>query len=228
MTKMKKILLVEDEESLINVLSLNFEIENYQVTIARDGEEALSLFSDDFDIVLLDIMIPKINGFDVCAAIRSKSSVPILIISAKGNSTDRINGLKMGAHDYLVKPFDLEELLLRVNILISRNSKNEPIELSEFNFGNNCINFLKYTASNGKEDIQLSAREIGLLKLLIERKNTVVSRDEILDIVWGEENFPTSRTIDNYIVNFRKYFETNPKEPIYFVNLRGVGYKFQE
>ena len=228
MTKMKKILLVEDEESLINVLSLNFEIENYHVTIARNGEEALTLFSDEFDIVILDIMIPKINGFDVCAVIREKSSVPILIISAKGNSTDRINGLKLGADDYLVKPFDLEELLLRVNILISRNSQESSETLEKFEFGKNRINFRDYTASNGNEDFQLSAREIALLKLLVERKNTVVSRDEILDIVWGEEKFPTSRTIDNYIVSLRKYFETNPKEPIHFINLRGVGYKFQD
>ncbi|MCH2232871.1 MAG: response regulator transcription factor [Crocinitomicaceae bacterium] len=225
---MKKILLVEDEESLINVLSLNFEIENYHVTIARNGEEALDFFSDEFDIVILDIMIPLINGFDVCAAIRAKSSVPILIISAKGNSTDRINGLKLGADDYLVKPFDLEELLLRVNILISRNSQDSGNQLNEYQFGKNKINFLDYTASNGIEEFQLSAREIALLKLLVERKNTVVSRDEILDVVWGEENFPTSRTIDNYIVSLRKYFEINPKEPFHFVNLRGVGYKFQE
>lgn len=227
MTKLKKILLVEDEESLINVLTLNFEIENFQVEIARTGKEALSKFSSAIDLVVLDIMIPEINGFDVCKKIRESSKVPILMISAKGASTDRITGLKLGADDYLVKPFNLEELLLRVTRLIER-SEPEKLEIIQYKFGNNTINFEEYWAESMNGRFQLTAREINLLKLLIENKNKVVSRDQILDKVWGEESFPTSRTIDNYIVSFRKYFENNPKEPVYFINLRGVGYKFQE
>lgn len=220
----KKILLVEDEESLINLIVLNLELENYEVTVAKDGEEALANFAQK-DLVILDVMLPKMNGFDVCERIRKSSDVPILIISAKGTSTDRITGLKLGADDYLVKPFDLEELLLRIGILIDR--KKPETEPSSFVFDNNEIHFKSYEIIGQGEKKIISKREMELLKLLINRKNEVVSRDEILDRVWGTDNFPTSRTIDNYILNFRKYFEKDPHNPIYFKSLRGVGYKFE-
>ncbi|UKN03395.1 response regulator transcription factor [Paracrocinitomix mangrovi] len=221
---MKKILLVEDEESLINVLELNLELENYKVVIARDGEEALSLFNDSIDLVILDVMLPKLNGFDVCSKIRESSLVPIIITSAKGTSTDRITGLKLGADDYLVKPFNLEELLLRMGKLLDRPVANN--EIDNFTFGDNQINFKTYEIVGQNGSAIISKREMELLKLLIDRKNEVVSRDEILDHVWGEDNFPTSRTIDNYILNFRKYFEKDQRNPQYFKSLRGVGYKF--
>jgi two-component system alkaline phosphatase synthesis response regulator PhoP len=222
---MKKILLVEDEESLINVLELNLEIESYAVEIARDGEEALAKFNDSHDLVILDVMLPKINGFDVCSAIRKRSKVPIIFTSAKGTSTDRVTGLKLGADDYLVKPFNLEELLLRIGILINRNTPEAAIDF--FKFGENAIDFRSYEIKGPRGSTQISKREMALLKLLISRKNEVVSRDEILDEVWGTESFPTSRTIDNYILNFRKYFEVDPRKPHFFINLRGVGYKFE-
>ena len=223
---MRKILLVEDEESLINVLELNLEMEGYQVVVARDGEQALTTFDDSFQLVILDVMIPKISGFDVCESIRKQSDVPIIITSAKGTSTDRITGLKLGADDYIVKPFNLEELLLRIGKLISR-PKSKKSQLSEqYTFGDNEVNFRTYEIKGQTGDAVLSKREMELLKLLIERKNEVVSRDEILDEVWGEENYPTSRTIDNYILNFRKYFEKDQRNPQYFKSLRGVGYKF--
>lgn len=222
---MKKILLVEDEESLINVLELNLEMEGYLVTVARDGEVALEKFNNSFDLIILDVMLPKINGFDVCKEIRAKSQVPIIFTSAKGTSTDRVTGLKQGADDYLVKPFNLEELLLRIGILINRPKQEQ--EMVNFVFGSNEINFMTYEIKSQKNRTTISKREMELLKLLITRKNEVVSRDEILDKVWGKENFPTSRTIDNYILTFRKYFEIDPSNPQYFKNLRGVGYKFE-
>jgi two-component system alkaline phosphatase synthesis response regulator PhoP len=225
---MKKILLVEDEESLINVLTLNLEMENYLVEVAQDGAKALEIFNDSFDLVILDVMIPKINGFDVCKEIRAQSGVPILFTSAKGTSTDRINGLKLGADDYLVKPFNLEELLLRIGILINRNNgAQQQDELETFEFNGNEINFKTYEIIAKGDTMTISKREMELLKLLIAKKNEVVSRDEILDEIWGKDNFPTSRTIDNYILNFRKYFEEDPRNPLYFKNLRGVGYKFE-
>ncbi|MCG8574921.1 MAG: response regulator transcription factor [Flavobacteriales bacterium] len=225
---MKKILLVEDEESLINVLTLNLEMENYLVEVAQDGAKALEIFNDSFDLVILDVMIPKINGFDVCKEIRAQSGVPILFTSAKGTSTDRINGLKLGADDYLVKPFNLEELLLRIGILINRNNgTQQQDELETFEFNGNEINFKTYEIVAKGDTMTISKREMELLKLLIAKKNEVVSRDEILDEIWGKDNFPTSRTIDNYILNFRKYFEEDPRNPLYFKNLRGVGYKFE-
>lgn len=222
---MKKILLVEDEESLINVLTLNLEIENYQVEVANTGKVALEKFNETFSLVILDVMLPEINGFDVCAKIRQISNVPILFISAKGNSTDRINGLKLGADDYLVKPFNLEELLLRVAILIDRQ-KTDVIP-DTFEFSGNQINFKTYKILAKGKEITLSKREMELLKLLISKKNEVVSRDEILDLIWGKDQFPTSRTIDNYLLNFRKYFEVDTRKPQYFKSLRGIGYKFE-
>lgn len=221
---MKKILLVEDEESLINVLELNLEMENYQVVIAKDGNEAISKFDNSIDLVILDIMIPKMSGFDVCSVIRKQSNVPIIITSAKGTSTDRISGLKLGADDYMVKPFNLEELLLRIGKLVDRPKVSMQQEI--FQFGGNSVNFKTYEISGIHGSMVISKREMELLKFLIERKNEVVSRDEILDRVWGKNNFPTSRTIDNYILNFRKYFEKNQRNPQYFKSLRGVGYKF--
>ena len=222
---MKKILLVEDEESLINVLSLNLEMENYAVEIATTGKMALSLFNNSFSLVILDVMLPQLYGFDVCCIIREKSNVPILFISAKGNSTDRINGLKLGADDYLVKPFNLEELLLRVGILINRQKTDLVPEV--FEFADNKINFKTYLISAKGKEIKISKREMELLKLLISRKNEVISRNEILDTVWGKDQFPTSRTIDNYLLNFRKYFEKDTRKPLYFKSLRGIGYKFE-
>lgn len=222
---MKKILLVEDEESLVNVLTLNLEMEQYNVDVVNNGKAAIEQFNDSYDLVILDVMLPELNGFDVCAQIRKKSQTPILFISAKGNSTDRITGLKMGADDYLVKPFNLEELLLRIAILINRKKQDTEIEV--YSFGKNKINFKTYEVEADGEIINLSKRELALLKFLISKKNEVVSRDEILDEIWGKDKFPTSRTIDNYILNFRKYFETEPSNPMYFKSLRGVGYKFE-
>ena len=165
------------------------------------------------------------NGFDVCEQIRKESKVPIIITSAKGTSTDRVTGLKLGADDYLVKPFNLEELLLRVGILINRHQTDSTPDF--FNFGKNEINFKTYEINGIHGKVVISKREMELLKYMISRKNEVISRDEILDKIWGKDNFPTSRTIDNYILNFRKYFETDPRNPEFFKSLRGVGYKFE-
>lgn len=222
---MKKILLVEDEESLVNVLTLNLELENYEVEVASTGSQAIKKFDDSFDLVILDVMLPEINGFDVCANLRKKSLTPILFISAKGTSLDRITGLKMGADDYLVKPFNLEELLLRIAILINR--PKQSAEITNYTFGENSINFKTYEVIAQGKTLTLSKRELALLRFLITKQNEVVSRDAILDEIWGTDNFPTSRTIDNYILNFRKYFEPEPSNPIYFKSLRGVGYKFE-
>jgi len=222
---MKKILLVEDEESLVNVLTLNLELEHYEVETASTGSEAIKKFDDSYDLVILDVMLPEVNGFDVCANLRKKSLTPILFISAKGTSLDRITGLKMGADDYLVKPFNLEELLLRIAILINR--PKQSAEITAYSFGDNSINFKTYQVIAQGKTLTLSKRELALLRFLITKENEVVSRDAILDEIWGKDNFPTSRTIDNYILNFRKYFEPEPSNPIYFKSLRGVGYKFE-
>ena len=207
-------------------------MEKYIVTPAITGFEALKEFrKSDFDLIILDVMLPEMNGFDVCEEIRRENTkVPVLFLTAKGSSSERIQGLKLGADDYLTKPFNLEELLLRVEILIRRsNPKAKSEELTDYSFGNNEINFITYQirdVNGNKSDI--TKREIALLKLLITRKGEVVSREEILNAVWGTDAFPSSRTIDNYILAFRKYFEKNQREPQHFHSVRGVGYKFTD
>jgi two-component system alkaline phosphatase synthesis response regulator PhoP len=209
MERSVRILLVEDEEHLAESISFNLEMEGYDVKIAGTGTQAVKTFKGEkFNLVILDVMLPELDGFGVCEAIRlHNSSVPILFLSAKNTSEDKITGLKRGADDYMTKPFNLEEFLLRVHSLIKRGLSKEVIE------------------KDGKK-IRLTKKEILLLKLLIERKNEVVSREQILETVWGYDIYPSTRTVDNFILAFRKYFEPDPKNPKYFFSIRGVGYKF--
>lgn len=230
-SKKHSILLVEDEENLQDALRLNFEMEGYEVTSAYDGEEALkAIHNEYFDLIILDIMLPEIDGITVCENIRlSNSDIPILMLSAKNQSSDRVLGLKKGADDYLTKPFSLEELLIRVRILINKSQKisaKEPVS-EQYNFGKNLINFksLECTTKAG-EQVALTKKEAMLLKLLIENKNEVVTREKILQSVWGYNVYPTTRTVDNFILNFRKYFEEDSRNPKYFHSVRGIGYKF--
>lgn len=226
-----RILLVEDEEHLLEVIKLNLELEGYKVTTAMDGNSAVKIFKQErFSIVILDVMLPEMDGFSVCEAIRlQNSSVPILFLSAKNTYEDKIMGLKRGADDYMTKPFNLEEFLLRVRGLIKRGmSKEEKSELSDtFKFDDFEVNFVTYEITGlENKKILLTKKEIMLLKLLIERRNEVVSREQILETVWGYDIFPSTRTVDNFILSFRKYFESDPKNPKYFFSIRGVGYKF--
>ena len=227
------ILLVEDEENLHEALKLNLELEGYEVSSAYDGASALKTFSGEyFDLIILDVMLPEMDGITVTETIRLKNNeVPILILSAKNNSADRVLGLKKGADDYLTKPFNLEELLLRVSKLIEKNKKLQDKETlgDTYSFGKNSIDFKAQEAVTfNAQKIQLSKKEIMLLKLLIENKNEVVPREKILQVVWGYNVYPTTRTIDNFILNFRKYFEEDSRNPKYFHSVRGVGYKYSE
>lgn len=227
----KHILLVEDEENLLKTIQLNLELEGYTVSTAANGLEALKVFKKGaYNLVVIDVMLPEMNGFDVCEQIRKENTkVPILFLTAKGSSADKIQGLKLGADDYLTKPFNLEELLLRIQILIKRGGQQKEADVIEsYSFGGNTVNFITYEIKGINGNTELSKKEIALIKLLIERKGEVVSREEILDSVWGKDAYPSSRTIDNYILAFRKYFEKNQREPIHFHSIRGVGYKFTE
>lgn len=225
-----RILVVEDEESLRDLLRLNLEMEDYKVVTTSDGFDALKIINgENFDLIILDIMLPGMDGLGICETVRLKDTeTPILFLSAKGNADDRIRGLKKGADDYLPKPFNLEELILRVSILVERKKKNEGKEsaLKEYHFGGNYINFEKFEAKGVEGEFKLTNKEALLLKLLIENKGEVVSREKILQTVWGYNVYPSTRTVDNFILSFRKYFEKNPKEPEYFKSLWGVGYKF--
>jgi two-component system alkaline phosphatase synthesis response regulator PhoP len=227
------ILLVEDEENLHEALKMNLELEGYMVTSAYDGIQAMKAVQNEyFDLIIMDVMIPEIDGFNVTQNIRlTNTEVPILILSAKGSSEDRVTGLRKGADDYLTKPFNLEELLLRVHKLIRKNKQlQEKSSIGDtYSFGGHHIDFKAQEARTASgERIQLSKKEAMLLKLLIENKNDVVPREKILQSVWGYNVYPTTRTIDNFILNFRKYFEVDSRNPRHFHSVRGVGYKYAE
>lgn len=225
-SKMILIAVVEDEESLSEMIRLNLELEGYSVSLFNNGLEANKSFNNslNYDLIILDVMLPGMDGVQICKNIRKNSTVPVLFLSAKGTTNDRIEGLKSGGNDYLPKPFDLEELLLRIAVLTKNTQKDD----TETRIGNFRVNFKTYTITNlqNNQDQLLTKKEIDLIALFCQKEGEVISRSEILDKVWGKDQFPTTRTIDNYILQLRKTFEDNPKEPSYFHSIRGVGYKF--
>lgn len=226
----KRLLLVEDEESLRSTLRINFEMEGYDVTTAVRGGEAIErIRGARFDGIVLDVMLPDVDGFTICETIRLEGDrTPVLFLTARSTPADRVRGLRTG-DDYLGKPFDLQELLLRVEKLVARSEEGTtppPTTLLR-KFGTNSVDFESYEIV-GQRGLKkrLTHREMLLLRLLSDRAGEVVSREEILQKVWGYDVFPTTRTIDNFIVSFRKYFEDNPHDPKYFRSIRGVGYSF--
>jgi len=225
---MTRILLVEDEESLRESLKLNLELEDYEVVATDNGKDAMKYFHEQhFDLALLDVMLPEVDGFQICEQIRlTNISIPVIFLTAKDAATDRVAGLKRGADDYITKPFNLEELLLRINNQIRRTSKAPENTPEVYEFGGNHVNFITYEAKAKGKTLSLTKKVAMLLKVLIDRRIDVVSRQLILQSVWGYDVYPSTRTIDNFILSFRKYFEEDPKNPVYFLSIRGVGYKF--
>ncbi len=223
------ILIVEDEEIISELLADNLIEEGYTVQIARDGQEGLEKWQGlEPNLVVLDVMLAHLNGFELCEQMRkSGNNAPVLFLSAKGETQNRIKGLSVGGDDYLPKPFDLNEFLLRVKNMLKRQGLVEKSSEATFSFAGHTVNFRNHTVklAGGKEEI-LSERQLKIFKLLSERAEEVISRDEILDNVWGEEAFPSSRTVDNFIMKLRKIFEPHPTEPIYFHTVWGVGYRF--
>ena len=229
LTRKITICLVEDEQSLIEMIQFNLELDGYDVFAIRDGALAKDHFElkIDYDLFILDVMLPRISGLDLCKIIREKSQAPILFLSAKGTTQDRIEGLKIGANDYLPKPFDLEELILKVKILTKKEGEQKDFLLQ---VGELEVDFNTFEVRSLENEIMhlFSKREIELLQLFQEKEGKVVSRDEILDRVWGKDSYPTARTIDNYILVFRKVFEKNARKPQFFHSIRSVGYKFMK
>lgn len=223
-----RILLVEDEEQLNKIIKMNLELEGYEVIAVDNGRKALQLVeSQHFDLLILDVMLPEVSGFQICEQVRLRNKkVGIIIISAKDTSQDRIQGLKLGADDYLTKPFNLEELFLRVQNLLKRSIDEVSKELESYEFNGNKINFITFKAYGTEGEFTLTKKEALLLQLLIDRAHEVVSRQQILQTVWGYDVYPSTRTIDNFILSLRKYFELDPKNPKYFHSIRGIGYKF--
>jgi two-component system alkaline phosphatase synthesis response regulator PhoP len=220
---MVRICVVEDDPILMEFILFNLVKEGYSTLKYIHGDEVMANMQHviSCDLVMLDNMLPGHSGIELCKAIRSLSNVPILFLSAKGNTSDRIEGLKAGANDYLAKPFNLEELMLRIQVLIPRQTLSYKLGLFELDFES-----MEVSNATTQEIHTLSKKEMTLLKLFVENENRVLSRDEILDKVWGEDVYPTTRTIDNFVLAFRKMFEGDQKHPKYFHSIRGVGYKF--
>jgi two-component system alkaline phosphatase synthesis response regulator PhoP len=222
-----RVLIVEDELVMAGALADNLESEGYDVDIVSDGATAIERWGTlNPNLVILDVMLPKISGIDVCRQMRKSGfNTPVLFLSAKGESEERVEGLRAGGDDYVAKPFHLPEFLLRVHNLLRRYEKSRPAQT--YHFSGHTIDFSTYTVKLSNNRVErLGEREIDILRLLSTRVGEVVSRDEILDKVWGQEVFPSSRTIDNFMVRLRRLFEPDPAKPIYFHTIWGVGYRF--
>ena len=227
---MKKILIIEDDRAFLETLKSSLEAEAYQVQTAQDGELGLRLASQgNVDLILLDLMLPSLTGFEVCRKLREGGSrTPIIILSGqKKEEVDKVLGLELGADDYLIKPFGTRELIARIHAVF-RRSRPEPPALEEYAFADIHLDFKKQTALKGKKEIYFTAKEFGLLKLLISHEGEVVSRETILNEAWGYDKFPTTRTIDTFIHNLRQKIERDPSRPIHLITVPWSGYKFQK
>ena len=225
---MKRVLLVEDEEGLVLTLSDRLQSEGFDVTSAIDGEEGFRKATENyFDLIILDIMLPKKNGLDVCRDLRKEGiETPILMLTAKGETIDKVLGLKLGADDYLTKPFEIMELLARIEALLRRSVKGLQKSPGAFQFGDIEIDFKRAEVFRNEAVVDLSAMEFKLLQFLIENRGDVHSRDELLDAVWGYDAMPTTRTVDVHIAWLRQKLEVNPKHPRFIQTVHGLGYKF--
>jgi two-component system OmpR family response regulator len=232
---MKHILVVEDEEHLAFGIKYNLEAEGYDVTTTGDGPTAIKVIEDNpeaVDLVILDLMLPGMSGYAVCEALRQKGNdVPILILSARTLVEDRVRGYDVGADQYLQKPFELEELLSMTRNLMTRRSKADPQERdkqvqSVYEFGRAHVDFDTFIVTVAGEPVRLTHTEMKLLRYFVENEGSVVTRAELLEHVWGMSHMPTTRTVDNFIVSLRKYFEVDPADPKHFLSVRGAGYRF--
>jgi DNA-binding response OmpR family regulator len=225
---MKRILIIEDEMAILRGLKDNLEYERYEVLTAADGEQGYCLIQEKKpDLIILDLMLPKMSGFEVCRKLREeKLTVPILMLTARGEETDRVLGLNLGADDYVTKPFSVPELLARIRALFRRveqaKSGNLPQKLR---LGEVFVDFKRFEARKSGKILDMSRKEFGVLRLLAAREGEVVTRDELLDEVWGYEHFPTTRTVDNHIALLRSKIEDDTSDPRHLITIRGVGYK---
>jgi len=227
---MKKILIIEDDEALLQTLRTALELENFEVMSENDGQEGFEQAREKkADVILLDWVLPTMNGLEVCQSLRDEGiKTPVIILSGqKKEEIDRVLGLECGADDYLLKPFGIKELIARVKAVLRRTSPAGE-KAAEYSFGEIKIDFKKRTTLKGEREIHLTAKEYSLLELLIDHEGEVVSRETILNAVWGYEKFPTTRTVDTFIHNLRKKIEINPSHPRHLITVPWSGYKFQE
>lgn len=223
---MASILIIEDEPAMQLGLKDNLELESYQVELASDGEEGLNKIKNNlYDLILLDVMLPKLSGFDVCKSARAAGiSTPIILLTARGEEIDKILGLELGADDYVTKPFSVRELLARVKAILRRTSTIHSENL-EATIGKLHVDFSAYRALENDKEVKLSHKEFEILSYLFQNKNQVVSRYDLLEKVWGYEEQPTTRTVDNFMVRIRQKVETNPNQPQVILTVHGSGYK---
>lgn len=228
---MQRILIIEDEASLARGLKDNLEGEGFSVSTESNGKKGLEKATkEDYELVLLDVMLPEMNGFDICKSIKKqKLTLPIIMLTARSKEADKILGLELGADDYITKPFSVNELLARIKavlrrVQIHREAKKKQLDFYEF--GNVKLDFAKLEAYKGKKKIRFSKREFEILAYMIKRKGEVVSRNDLLDVVWGYKAFPTTRTVDNFIARIRKQVEDKPAKPKHIISIRSAGYKF--
>jgi two-component system alkaline phosphatase synthesis response regulator PhoP len=224
---MPKILIIEDEPEMLMGLQDNFEFEGYEVITASDGVAGLeAALSANADLIILDIMLPEKSGFDVCKELRAKNiATPIIMLTAKGQEIDKVLGLEMGADDYMTKPFSIRELLARVKAVLRRYEHNQK-SISKYTLENVEIDFDKYIARKDNVDLNFTHKEFEILKYFIQHRGETISREKLLDDVWGYEAYPTSRTVDNHILKLRQKIEKDPAHPRHILTVHGIGYKF--
>ncbi len=223
---MPRILIVDDEPEMVRGLEDNLRFEGYQTVSARDGRQALELaLREAPDLILLDVMMPDMSGWDVCRQLRAKSiDVPVIMLTARGEEVDRVRGLELGADDYVTKPFSLRELLARIRAVLRRPGRRQ--QLAEFAFGDVRLHLRARLAYRGGREVKLTRKEFDLLTYLVEHRGEIVTRDRLLDEVWGYDRFPTTRTVDTHILRLRQKFEADPERPAFILTVHGQGYRF--
>jgi DNA-binding response OmpR family regulator len=224
---MSLVLVIEDDGAILRGLRDNLVAESYEVITAADGAEGLRLSREKKpDLIVLDLMLPKLSGYEICKKLRDEGNrVPILMLTARGEETDRILGLDLGADDYVTKPFSIRELLARVRALLRRSEPQSP-QLDRLTFGDIVVDFPQFEARKKGQLVEMTPKEFGVLQYLAARPGKVVRREELLEEVWGYENYPTTRTVDNHIATLRAKLEEDPAEPRHLLTVHGVGYKF--
>jgi len=223
---MSRILVIEDDPAILRGLVDNLKFESHDVVFAADGETGYRLIKEKKPhLIILDLMLPKLSGYEVCRRVRSEGiTTPIMMLTARGEEGDKVLGLDLGADDYVTKPFSVRELLARVRAFLRRSSSSR-VPTNELRFADVSIDFRSYEARKGDRVLDMTRKEFGVLRVLAARAGEVVTRDELLNEVWGFDNYPTTRTIDNHIATIRAKIEDNPAEPCHLLTVHGVGYK---
>lgn len=226
---MTKVLIVDDEPAMRQGLADNLEFEGYETAMAANGKEGLEMIlASRYDLVVLDVMMPEMSGFDVCKELRKRNiTVPVILLTAKGEEIDKVLGLELGADDYITKPFSLRELIARIKAILRRSSQKTTAETAEafVSIGNLQIDFTNYKARTNDLEVKLSHKEFEILHYLWDHKQQVVSRDDLLKNIWEYDESPTTRTVDNFILKLRQKVEINPNDPENIITVHGVGYK---